>query len=144
MTVGRISGGVWTSSQPAALQVQVRFGLGLAWSPAEAQARIEAAVAAAAPSVEVEWEAFRAPAFCWDTSSPVASLLAATHEEIAGSVPGFAGWTATTDARYVEGALSYGPLAGNLHGADEWVDVESLETIAQVVAVTASRWLGTE
>jgi acetylornithine deacetylase len=143
MTVGRAAGGVWTSSQPAALEVHVRFGLGLGWSPAEAQARIEAAVAAAAPAVEVEWEAFRAPAFCWDTSGPFVSLLAEIHEEIAGSPPAFTAWTATTDARYVKGALSYGPVAGNLHGADEWVDVESLETTAPVVALAGARWVAT-
>jgi len=138
MTVGRIGGGVWTSSAPAALQVQVRFGLGPALAPAEAQRRIEAAVAEAAPGVEVTWEAFRAPAYSWPTDTDFASLVAGT----AGA--SFKAFTATTDARYVEGALCYGPVVGNLHGADEWVDVASLETLARVVAQIAARWLGSE
>ena len=44
-------------------------------------------------------------------------------------------FTATTDARYVEGpCLCYGPTAANLHGPDEWVDLESLEQTATVAA----------
>ena len=54
-----------------------------------------------------------------------------------GSPARFGAFTATTDARQVEGALCYGPLAGNLHGADEWVDIASLEQTARVVALAA-------
>jgi len=51
-------------------------------------------------------------------------------------------FTATTDARQVEGpCLCYGPTASNLHGRDEWVDLESLEQTATVVAVVAAEWL---
>ncbi len=63
MTVGRIGGGVWTSSAPASLEASVRFGLGLGREPAEVQARIVEAVAGASPAVEVSFEAFRAPAY---------------------------------------------------------------------------------
>ena len=38
MTVGRIGGGVWTSSAPASLEASVRFGLGLGREPADVQA----------------------------------------------------------------------------------------------------------
>jgi acetylornithine deacetylase len=141
MTVGRISGGVWTSSAPARLEVQVRFGLGLGLSPADAQAGIEAAVAEAAPGVEVRWEAFRAPAYCWGADTPIAGLLREQHESVTGRAASLGAFTATTDARQIEGALCYGPLAGNLHGADEWVDLASVESAARVVARTAAAWL---
>jgi acetylornithine deacetylase len=141
MTVGRICGGVWTSSAPAALEVAVRFGIGLGVDPAAAQERIEDAVADAAPTVEVVFEAFRAPAYCWRTDGPLPRLLAGVHEELYASPPAFTAFTATTDARQVEGALCYGPLAGNLHGADEWVDIASLEATVHVVATTTSRWI---
>jgi acetylornithine deacetylase len=50
-------------------------------------------------------------------------------------------FTATTDARYVEGpCLCYGPSAGNLHGTDEWVDVATLVETATVVALAAATW----
>ena len=142
MTVGRIAGGVWTASAPARLEVQVRFGIGLDVDPADVQARMRGAVADAAPGVEVVFEAFRAPAYCWDTDGPLAALLFEQHEAVTGSPTRFAGFTATTDARQVPGGLCYGPRAGNLHGADEWVELASLEQCARVVALTAARWLG--
>ncbi len=144
MTVGKIHGGVWTSSAPAQLEVSVRFGLGLGIDPAELQDRIAAAVAAAAPAVSVSFEAFRARAYCYDTNGPLPTLLGHAHESVIGSPPGLTAFTATNDARQVEGALCYGPLAGGLHGADEWVDIHSLEQTAAVVALTAVRWLSGE
>ena len=144
MTVGRIGGGVWTSSAPASLEASVRFGLGLGKDPARVQARIVEVVAAASPAVEVTFEAFRARAYCHDTEGPLPTLLRETHERATGSAAKLSAFTATTDARQVEGALCYGPLAGGLHGADEWVDIASLEQTALVVAQTAARWLATE
>ncbi len=141
MTVGRIGGGVWTSSAPASLEASVRFGLGLTREPAEVQARIVEAVADASPGVEVSFEAFRAPAYSHDTDGPLPTLLRATHERVTGAAAKLSAFTATTDARQAEGALCYGPLAGELHGADEWVDIASLEQTALVVAQTAARWL---
>jgi len=90
----------------------------------------------------VVFEAFRAPAYCWRVDGPLPDLLAEAHEDVLGTPLTATAFTATTDARQVEGALCYGPLAGNLHGADEWVDVGSLEATARVVALFADRWLG--
>ena len=68
-------------------------------------------------------------------------LLARAHEEVVGSPPRRTAFTATTDARQVEGALCYGPLAGSLHGADEWVDVDSLEDHRARRRARRRRWL---
>jgi acetylornithine deacetylase len=144
MTVGRIGGGVWTSSAPASLEASVRFGLGLGREPAEVQARIVDAVADATPGVEVSFEAFRAPAYSHDTDGLFPTLLRATHERVTGAAARLLAFTATTDARQADGALCYGPLAGELHGPDEWVDIASLEQTALVVAQTAARWLSAD
>ncbi|HUY72131.1 MAG TPA: M20/M25/M40 family metallo-hydrolase [Gaiellaceae bacterium] len=144
MTVGRIGGGVWTASAPASLEASIRFGIGLGVEPAGIQREIVEAVAGAAPAVEVAFEAFRAPAYCHDTTGPFPTLLQRTHADVLGSPPGIAAFTATTDARQVDGALCYGPLAGSLHGGDEWVDLASLEQTATVVALTAARWIASE
>jgi acetylornithine deacetylase len=144
MTVGRIGGGVWTASAPASLEASIRFGIGLGVEPAEIQRAIVEAIAVAAPAVEVAFEAFRAQAYCHDTAGPFPALLQRTHAELLGRPAGISAFTATTDARQVDGALCYGPLVGNLHGADEWVDLASLEQTATVVALTAARWLTSE
>ena len=142
MTVGRIEGGVWTASSPAELVAHVRIGLGRGVEPADLQRRIVEQVGAAAPGVEVAFEAFRARAYCHETSDRLAELLMNAHRRVLGTEPQTMAFTATTDARQVEGpCLCYGPTASNLHGLDEWVDLESLEQTATVVAVAAAEWL---
>ena len=99
-------------------------------------------VGAAAPGVEVAFEAFRARAYCHETSNRLADLLMNAHRRVLGTEPQTMAFTATTDARQVEGpCFCYGPTASNLHGLDEWVDLESLEQTATVVAVAAAEWL---
>ena len=142
MTVGRIEGGVWTASSPAELVAHVRIGFGRDIEPADLQRRIVDDVGRAAPAVDVSFEAFRARAYCHDTSGPLPELLSEAHRRVLGTEPETMVFTATTDARQVEGpCLCYGPIASNLHGRDEWVDLESLEQTATVVAVAVAEWL---
>ena len=39
-------------------------------------------------------------------------------------------------------ATCYGPLGGNLHAPDEWVDLESVRQVTKVLAATAMAWCG--
>jgi acetylornithine deacetylase len=141
MTIGRIEGGVWTASTPYELIAQVRFNFGRDLEPAEVQERMRAAVAAGSPEVEIAFEAFRARAYAHPTTGPLVDAVSAAHRRVVGAEPETAAFTATTDARYAEGpCLCYGPEAGNLHGNDEWVDVETLVRTATVVALTTAAW----
>lgn len=142
MSVGRIGGGVWTSSTPHELTAWVRFGFGPETPPEEIQARMRAAVHDHAPGVEIVFEAFRARAHKHDRTGPLAGLLADTHAAVAGTPLAPLVNTGTVDTRYVETVpgYCYGPVAGNSHGTDEWVDVDSLITTATVVAQTTAAW----
>jgi acetylornithine deacetylase len=141
MTVGRIEGGVWTASTPHELVAQIRFGFGRDLEPAEVQERMRAAVQEASPEVMIAFEAFRARAYAHPTTGPLVDAVSAAHRSVVGSDAETMAFTATTDARYIEGpCLCYGPSAGNLHGTDEWVDVETLVQTATVAALTAAGW----
>jgi acetylornithine deacetylase len=141
MTVGRIGGGVWTASTPFELSAHIRFGFGRDLDPGEVQRRMRDAVAERAPEVAVEFEGFRACAHCHPTSGPLVTALSAAHRSVLGGEPELLAATGTNDARYVEApCLCYGPSAGNIHGTDEWVDVDSLHATAAVVALTAAGW----
>lgn len=141
MTIGRIDGGVWTASTPHELVARVRFGFGRDLEPAEVQDRMREAVRDASPEVDVHFEAFRARAYCHPTSGPLVDTVSAAHRSVLESKVETMAFTATTDARYVEGpCLCYGPSAGNLHGTDEWVDVATLVETATVVASAAAAW----
>lgn len=142
MSIGRIYGGVWTASSPTELVIHVRIGFGRETDPRQMQERIRNVVAEAAPEVDITYEAFRAHAYCHEPTGPLPETVANAHKRVIGADTTTTVFTATTDARYVEGAcMCYGPIAANLHGSDEWVDLDSLNTTAAVVALTAAEWL---
>ncbi|MGH2935810.1 MAG: M20/M25/M40 family metallo-hydrolase [Gaiellaceae bacterium] len=141
MTVGKIEGGVWTASTPHELRAYIRFGFGRDQQPTEVQEKLRAAVAEAAPEVEIVFEAFRARAHAHPTDGPLVDAISDAHASVLGGAPEPVALTGTVDSRYVTGpCLCYGPEAGNLHGTDEWVDLETLVRTATVVALTAGGW----
>jgi acetylornithine deacetylase len=141
LNLGEIHGGVWPSSVPAEVVLRCRLGFGPHLEPADAQALLRTAVESAAPGVEVEFEGFRCHAYEHDLNDPFVVLVRECHAALHASEPGVKISTATTDARYVHGpCLCYGPIAGNIHGTDEWVDLDSIRDTAVAVALIASRW----
>jgi acetylornithine deacetylase len=109
--------------------------------PADAQELLSSAVKRAAPGVEVEFEGFRCKGYEHEESNPFVDLVKTCHADVQGAPAGRKIATATTDARYVEGPCScYGPVAENIHGIDEWVDLASVKDTALTVALVASRW----
>lgn len=141
LNVGSLSGGVWPSSAPARAQARIRLGFGRELTPTEAQRLVAESVQAAAPGVEVAFEGFRAPAYCDELDHGLAAALSVSHETLHGSPPARQVLPATTDARSVAGpCVCYGPVAGAIHGIDEWVDIESVEAVAAVIAITIAGW----
>lgn len=141
LNLGEIGGGVWPSSVPADVLLRVRLGFGPELEPGDAQGLLREAVEREAPGIEVSFDGFRAHAYEHDLASPLAALVASCHAELHGAPPESKVSTATTDARYVEGpCLCYGPKAGNIHGTDEWVELQSVRDTALAVALIASRW----
>ncbi|MBS1678273.1 MAG: M20/M25/M40 family metallo-hydrolase [Actinobacteria bacterium] len=140
-SIGKIEGGVWTASTPERLAAHARIGFGRETEPAEVQQEVVEAVAAATDQVTVEFTAFRARAYCHDSTGPWPDAVAAAHRTVVGTEPQTTIATATADARYITGpSLCYGPITGNLHGRDEWVDLASLEQVAGVIALAAAAW----
>lgn len=143
LNVGVLAGGAWPSSEPARASVRVRLGFGMRTTPAQAQALLRDAVHAAAPEVDVTFEGFRAHAYRDDLDHDLARALSGAHRELHGAQPGRRVLAGTTDARHVSGpAVCYGPVAGAIHGTDEWVDVESTVRVAEAIALTIAAWQG--
>ncbi len=141
LNVGTLSGGAWPSSEPARAQARIRLGFGRELTPADAQRFVSEAVQAATPDVEVVFEGFRAPAYCDELEHDLASTLSGAHTHLHGSPPARQVLPATTDARSVTGpCVCYGPVAGAIHGTDEWVDIASTEAVAAAIAITIACW----
>ncbi len=143
LNVGTLSGGAWPSSEPARAEARIRLGFGMELTPTDAQRLVAEAVQAAAPEVDVVFEGFRAHAYCDDLEHALAATLSGAHELLHGSAPSRQVLPATTDARSVTGpCVCYGPVAGAIHGTDEWVDIDSTEAVATAIAITIAGWQG--
>jgi acetylornithine deacetylase len=143
LNLGVAAGGVWPSSVPVEVTLRGRLGFGRDTDPGAAQELLTATLVEHAPAVEVSFEGFRAPAYWHDPDDPFGQALAAAHTAVAGSPPRRHVLTFTTDARHTDGpCFCYGPAAGNIHGTDEWVDLDSLRRTARTVAHLILDWSG--
>jgi len=141
LNVGALHAGDWASMTPGRATLDIRLGFPIRMEPAEAQERLAAAVGAADPSAAVEFRGFRARGYSFDPDSPFVQLLGDCHEEVRGGRPRPDPSRATTDLRFFEGqAVCYGPTGENLHGVDEWVDLESIADVATVISLLIRRW----
>jgi acetylornithine deacetylase len=141
LNLGQIGGGAWPSNVPAEAVLRIRLGFGRDLEPVAAQRLVLERVTAAAPQVEVAFEGFRAHAYVHDADTALARIVQASHAEVTGLALPPVLATATTDARYVTGhAYCYGPLAGNVHGIDEWVDIASMREVTRTMVAVLARW----
>ena len=66
--------------------------------------------------------------------------ITGVHPPVAGGGPACDGWMFTT--RGIPTICGYGVSCGGVHGADEWVDLESLRILTEVYAQTILDYLG--
>ena len=96
---------------------------------------------------EVTFYAFQADGFILPADAPIMQALAARTASCSATSwntcrsparPTRACSTSTTTCP----ATCYGPIGGNLHAPDEWVDLESVRQVTKVLAATAMDWCG--
>lgn len=147
VNVGLVRAGDWRSSVASVVTLGVRFGHPRAWSSEEAVEAIAAAVAKAIPENEVDVSlsttGFRAQGYLLDTASPLVGAIQAAHHATHGATPTTHVGGSTTDARFYLNqagvpALCYGPVARNIHGVNESVNLASIvdgaTTLAHLIA----------
>lgn len=147
VNAGTVRAGDWPSSVPGRLELGVRVGYPRSWAPQEALARLRAAVQAAASAdpwlaehpPAVAEAGYRAEGYLLSGNHPLAEAMSAAHLAAHGSTPRRLVMGSTTDARYYlnqfgRPALAYGPLARNIHGSDEAVELASIVAGARTLA----------
>lgn len=155
VNVGRIEGGEWTSSVPAACTFEARVGFFPGTSAAEAKRTVErriAEFAAAHPVLrddppKLAWVGFQAEPYTIRADASPLRELADVHRDVFGTRPRTLAATATTDARILglSGGIPtscYGPEATSIHGVDESVDLESVHQVTRVLARFVASWCG--
>ena len=156
LNVGVFESGDWPSTVPDEATLRCRIG----WPPGETREEVRAEVEAAVESVAEadDWLAEHPPELRWfgwnsnphylDTDHEFVRLTARNAEEVCGRPGEWTGGLAGLDERFYVNYYdvpcpSVGPEGGNVHGADEYVEVDSLVEVAQTVALTALDWCGT-
>jgi acetylornithine deacetylase len=153
--LGTLHSGDWPSTSPELCVVEMR----LAFQPGEdigwVEETVRERVAAAAASDDwlrqepprLSFVGFHAEGCVYDLNTEIAAAVRSNHHALVGRPPDTRPIAATVDNRLFELAFGipnvcYGPVAGQLHAPDEWVDLESLRTITKVLAGTLVDWCG--
>ncbi|NIX75945.1 ArgE/DapE family deacylase [Microvirga terricola] len=155
--LGRIEGGDWGSTVACSATMLVRVGFYPGTSLKSVKSAIEANVAAtkakhpglANIGIEISYRGFQAEGCTIDPNAPFMQVLSAAHRQAVGSEPQRLASTATTDVRFLAlygdtPATCYGPIGGSYHGIDEWVSIDSILSVGEVLALFAAEWCGLE
>ncbi|HWW49698.1 MAG TPA: ArgE/DapE family deacylase [Xanthobacteraceae bacterium] len=154
---GIIKGGDWASSVPAWCDLDCRIAVLPGWSIAECQAEIEACVAAASRNhpflsnnpPEVQWSGFLSEGYeLTNGAEPEAAFAKAFDAVYGGPVPERI-FTALTDTRFYGlnhgiPSLCFGADGEEMHGFNEYVDLDSLRKTTKAIALFVAEWCGIE
>jgi acetylornithine deacetylase len=93
----------------------------------------------------VRFHGFRSEGHLVDTGNPGIELLSQCHHSLTDADPEPYWSTCTTDLRVFHfynrtGGTCYGPVAQNIHGVDECVNIESIRHVLRAYVLFISRW----
>jgi acetylornithine deacetylase len=155
LNIGIIKGGDWPSTVPAAAEFHGRLSFFPGKTYDQTRRRIVDTIAQATQAdpwlaknqPEVEFYGFRSEGHIANRNQPVFNTLNQCHREMKGQDASEFISTATTDVRAFHyftraQATCYGPVAENIHAANERVEIESVIHTAKVYALFLARWCG--
>lgn len=94
----------------------------------------------------VEWFGWHADPWFQDPSHPFVHSFKESAEAVLGRETQFIGRAGGIDSRFSQYfnmvAACTGPIASNIHGIDEYVEIPSMIQVAQILAMTALNWCG--
>jgi acetylornithine deacetylase len=146
--VGTMEGGTAPSVYAAQARLRVERRTVPGESAAQAVDEVEGILAqlrATAPTFDAQCEkAFARSPFEEAPDAPIAEAVRTAGAAVMDEPPADVGQTFWTDAALLAAAgtdtVVFGPVGGGLHTTEEWVDLDSLETLAQILAHTARRY----
>jgi acetylornithine deacetylase len=121
------------------------------WSFAAARRFVERHIALAADESEwltahpprLRFPGFRAAGWEYRADPALLDLVDAWHTREAGTPLTRTGWPGTADGRYfaaTEPVVYYGPAGNNIHGPDEYVELESVRRVARALTGIITEW----
>ncbi|MFZ4452399.1 ArgE/DapE family deacylase [Salibacterium aidingense] len=154
--IGSIDAGDFPSNVPKKAVMEGRAGLFPGQNPAVVKDEIKEWITQAA--MKEEWMTHHLPEVTFfgfhaegaaieNDQTAFFQLLDETHEKVTNSPAQRQALNVTTDARFFNlyydiPAVCYGPTGGNIHGVDEWADLESMKEVTKVYAAFLAEWCG--
>jgi len=155
LNVGLIQGGDWASTVAGECVTRFRLGLFPGEKCAELMRMIEERVKQVAGRdpwlkdnpPQVEYVGFQAEGAGFDVGSDFGRSLQGAHKTWRHRPAAELKATCTTDVRFFElyygtPATCYGPLAQDIHAADERVSIDSMQRVAEVLMTLIADWCG--
>lgn len=156
LSIGTIRGGDWPSTVAGSAEMEGR----ISHVPGEKMSDIKRIVAETIGHAAVrdpwlsqhppgiEWFGWQADPWYQDPGHPLVQTLKGAAEGVLGREPEFIGRAAGLDTRFSQAfnfpSAGTGPIAGNIHGIDEYVEIPSLIQVTKVLARTLVTWCGYE
>jgi len=150
LNVGTIRGGDWPSTVAGECVTECRLACYPGERVDDLRRRVEETVAAASRDgtfdVEVRYDGFACEGYEY-AGGPLIDAVGDAAERVYGARPRLVASTATTDARtfHLYGdtpAICFGPRAERIHSTDERVDLPSMLSTAQTLALFVRDWCG--
>jgi acetylornithine deacetylase len=156
LNVGTFHSGEWPSTVPSEAVFECRIG----WPPGETRPEIREQILDAIDAAveddpwlsahppDIEWFGWNADPHEVSVDEEITRLVTRHAESVTGREGSFVGGDAGLDERFYNRyydipAPTMGPSGANIHGADEYVEIDSLVETAQALALTAVDWCGT-
>ncbi|MGY4689989.1 ArgE/DapE family deacylase [Salibacterium sp. K-3] len=154
--IGNFHAGDFPSNVPKKAVLECRCGVLPNHDPAVLKEEVKERILAAADKdswlqqhpPDITFFGFHAEGMEMDNDqTPFFKTLDDVHEKVTKTPAGRKALPVTTDARFFNlyydiPAVCYGPSGGNIHGVDEWVDLDTLKEVTKVYAAFLAAWCG--
>lgn len=156
LSIGTFNAGDWVSTVAGFAELACRISFIEGETEDQVKAEVENTVAEVAKDDEwlrenppvVEWFGWHTDPWTQDTGHEFVQTVQKVAEEVLGKPVEMVGKPAGLDIRFAKyfgiPALSIGPQGGNIHGFDEYVELDSVLRTAKIVALTILEWCGEE
>ncbi len=153
LNIGQIKGGNWPSSVPAHAELEGRLGFPVGMTVNQIMTLLNDCIEQATVSLKtfkhqkpvLRFHGFRSEGHLIDIQNPGIQLLSNCHHHLTGQQPEHYISTCTTDLRAFHfynktAGTCYGPIAENIHGINERVNIESIRHTLKAYALFISQW----